>query len=190
MVDKRVKRTREALKEALLEALKSTRLSQITVSSLAAMAGVSRSTFYANFQNVNDIFEMLIVDFMQETRALKLQLRCRGCEGEAADGKMPYCQAVRSTERYHSLVREAEFLPSLLRLINDEVIGIFALEPYLSLDVSSDEAKALLVFQMAGCHTAALSGLDDTEWLKVQPTLDAFISGGMKAVKSEMRGRP
>ena len=183
MPDKRIEKTQEAVKEALLEIMKKTRLSQITVSGLANEAGISRSTFYANFQNVNEVFEMLIVDFMMETRALVSQLRCKGCEAEASDDKTPYCIAVRTTDRYRNVVREAEFLPTLLQLVDDDVLGEFVLKPYLDLGVSPSEAKTLLIFQIAGCHTAALSCVDDSTWRKTQSVLDTFIAGGMKAVR-------
>jgi len=78
-MDKRNERTQTALKNALVDALKGKRLADVSVSELCGAAGVSRSTFYSNYQNVSNVFKALVADFAKETRPLKAQLRCREC---------------------------------------------------------------------------------------------------------------
>ena len=54
--DRRVRRTRDRLGGALVELVRGKRLDAITVREVAGRAGVGRSTFYAHFRDVEDLF--------------------------------------------------------------------------------------------------------------------------------------
>ena len=182
MADKRIERTRETVKNALLRLLERETLSRVTVADLAREAGISRSTFYSHFLNVLDVYELLIADFFKEIKPLDNQLRCEECLQSAQAEKTPYCIAVRTSKTYRNVVRESLFLPTMVRLaVNDQLMAQ-ALAPYLKLGVATDTARDLYAFQMAGCHTVALSGTDDVPWADRQRVLDTFIAGGMRAV--------
>lgn len=183
MTDKRILKTRAAVKQALLEILESKHLSDVSVSELSAAAGISRSTFYCNYQNVQEVFEALISDFLDETRGLRTQLRCKGCQDNALDNKTPFCVAVRKAGRYQNVVRETGFLPALLNIINSGVRGTYAQAPYLERGLSPHVAENLVSFQMAGCYTAALAGGDDKSWEATQAAIDIFIAGGLGAIR-------
>lgn len=58
-IDRRSRRTREALRTALLRLLKTKPLKSITVSELAREADINRATFYTHYQDVNDLFTSL-----------------------------------------------------------------------------------------------------------------------------------
>lgn len=55
--DKRVIRTKRAIKTALFELMKSKDISSITISELTACANVNRRTFYTHYKSIDDIFE-------------------------------------------------------------------------------------------------------------------------------------
>lgn len=182
-MDKRNERTHTALKDALVGALKKKHLADVTVSELCAAAGVSRSTFYNNYQNVSNVFKALVDDFAKEARPLKAQLRCRECK-QGAEGKLPYCIAVRTTVRYSDVVREDCFLPLLLDAAGFADSRTQILNPYLELGLSPKAASNAMRFQMAGCHAAALSEPDDETWLETQESIDTFIAGGLNALRA------
>lgn len=186
-MDKRNEKTRAALKDALIDFLKKKRLADVSVSELFLAAGVSRSTFYSNYQNVSNVFKALVEDFAKETRSLNAQLRCRKCK-EEAEGKLPYCIAVRTTVRYSNVVREDCFLPFLLSTSEYGNNCSQILDPYLELGLSPEVASNVVRFQMAGCHAAALSEPDDTIWLETQESIDAFIAGGLNALRARRDG--
>lgn len=181
-MDKRNERTQTALKNALVDALKGKRLADVSVSELCGAAGVSRSTFYSNYQNVSNVFKALVADFAKETRPLKAQLRCRECK-EGDEGRLPYCIAVRTTARYRDVVREDCFLPLLLDAAEFADSATQTLNPYLELGLSPKVASNVMRFQMAGCHAVALSEPDDGVWLETQEKIDTFIAGGLNALK-------
>ena len=190
MTDTRTLRTDAAIKDALLEMLGKQQLAQITVSDICRTAQVSRSTFYGHFRNVQEVFECLINDFVQETRSLKVQLKCKSCARLHPTDKMPYCIAIRTTKRYANLVKEPQYLHTLLKAALERMLGNDILQPYLELGVEQETARSLFQFQMAGCHIAAISSDATTPWEERQLALDTFIAGGMEAVRNLARKEP
>lgn len=58
--DRRARRTKKALMDALLELLREKSLTAITVTELAKRADVNRATFYTHYQDVYDMYDHLI----------------------------------------------------------------------------------------------------------------------------------
>jgi len=57
--DRRVRKTKKALREGLAELLMEKSIQQITVSELTEKADVHRSTFYANFKDMYDLYKQM-----------------------------------------------------------------------------------------------------------------------------------
>ncbi len=64
--DKRSKRTRSAVKIALLKMLKTKPLSEVTVKDLCALAGVNRNSFYTHYTSIDNVFD----DFNEDVLAV------------------------------------------------------------------------------------------------------------------------
>ena len=58
-VDKRIRRTKKILTEALIEILKEKNVMDVTVSELAKKADVTRTTFYQYYRDPVDMLEQL-----------------------------------------------------------------------------------------------------------------------------------
>ena len=69
-LDRRTRRTREALLRALLQLLQEKPLSSITVTELTGLADVNRATFYTHYQDIFDMFDHLKEDLSQTFRAM------------------------------------------------------------------------------------------------------------------------
>lgn len=179
MADIRNERTERALIDSLLCILGRKRFSDISVSELAAEAHLSRSTFYAHFPNVRAVFDRAVSEFLGQTRTLSTQLKCASCR-DAGSG-MPFCEMLRTQERYRPLVAQPEFLSSYLSLrtqvSNDRVWD--ALE---DAGLPSEIIEAVIRFQMTGCYAVATTMRGDVDWVRVQATLDTFIRGGLSAL--------
>jgi AcrR family transcriptional regulator len=63
--DRRVRRTRDRLGDALVELLLQTPFDDITVQDVLDRAGVSRSTFYSHYRDKNDLFLSDADDFFE-----------------------------------------------------------------------------------------------------------------------------
>ena len=185
MTDARARKSRSAIAEALVRLLESKPFSQITVSELAAEAGVSRSTFYAHYENTHQVFADAVRDFLTMVRPITAQLRCGACADEPQG--TPFCVALRKERRYRPLVHDDQFLPTFLKIAREESSEDM-LRPYLNTGASIAEAHALYRFQMTGCYTVAMAAPDDVDgedgWPAIQGTLDTFIRGGMAALRN------
>ncbi|MCL2426453.1 MAG: TetR/AcrR family transcriptional regulator [Oscillospiraceae bacterium] len=68
--DRRVRKTRKALREALAELLVEKSIQNITVRELADKADVHRSTFYVNFKDVYDLYSQMEDAVIQEISSI------------------------------------------------------------------------------------------------------------------------
>lgn len=180
MGDARSEKSIDAVKGALLRLLVAKRLEDISMSELAREAGVSRSTLYSHFGNVLDVYAVLVVDVAGNMRSLGTHLHCSDCVEE---GSRPFCQVLREAGDYAPVVRDARFLPMMFALAEQGGIGGGALNLYAQLGMSRLQANALFRFQISGCYAVALADVSPGEWDVVQRTLDAFVRGGIAAVR-------
>lgn len=179
-VDARFEKSAAAIKEALLRLMVGKRLEDISMAELAREAKVSRSTLYAHFGNVQDVYLQLMAEFLTGLRPLATHLHCSDCIGS---GARPFCVALREAGPYDPVVRDSRFLPVMFELVKQGVFSSDTLNGYADLGMSSLQADALFRFQMSGCYAVALSDVPPGEWDVVQRTLDAFIRGGIGAVR-------
>lgn len=68
--DRRVRRTRDTLGDALVDLMQSRPFDDITVQDLLDRANVSRSTFYTHFRDKQDLFLSDVEDFFEHTANL------------------------------------------------------------------------------------------------------------------------
>ena len=64
-VDKRIFKSKKYLKEALLSFLENNSLSDIKVSRLCEAAQINRTTFYAHYDKVKDLYDDVVNEFME-----------------------------------------------------------------------------------------------------------------------------
>ncbi|GGA31464.1 TetR-like C-terminal domain-containing protein [Paenibacillus physcomitrellae] len=64
--DKRIRKSRQALKEALLELLKRYSFEEITITQIVQHADVNRGTFYNNYQEKEQLLEELLQDVLSD----------------------------------------------------------------------------------------------------------------------------
>lgn len=64
-LDRRVRRTRDTLGDALIELMQEKDFASITVQDVLDRAGVGRSTFYAHYRDKNDLFLSDVEDFFE-----------------------------------------------------------------------------------------------------------------------------
>ncbi len=65
-VDRRVKYTKQALKDSLISALQEKPIEKITVKELCEKADVNRGTFYAHYSDQFDLYNSLVKGFLSE----------------------------------------------------------------------------------------------------------------------------
>lgn len=65
-MDRRTRRTRTALQNALLQLLGTKTLNKITVTELTRLADVNRVTFYAHYRDVEELFDQIRADMVAD----------------------------------------------------------------------------------------------------------------------------
>lgn len=71
--DRRVRYTRKALQQALLEILKEKRIERVSVKEICECADVNRSTFYVHFGSPQELLNSVRQDMIEELCARKLE---------------------------------------------------------------------------------------------------------------------
>src|SRR5208337_4703375 len=74
-LDRRVRRTRDALGDALLTLMQEKPFESIIVQHVLDRAGVGRSTFYAHYRDKDDLFLSDLEDFLEGMSTLLLRRR-------------------------------------------------------------------------------------------------------------------
>ncbi len=68
--DKRVIRTKKAIRTALFKLMESKDIASITISELTALANVNRRTFYTHYSNITDILDETESEIVEELGAI------------------------------------------------------------------------------------------------------------------------
>ena len=68
--DKRVVRTKKAIRSALFRIMENKDIADITISELTAEANVNRRTFYTHYRNITDILTEVETDFVTALKQL------------------------------------------------------------------------------------------------------------------------
>lgn len=107
-MDKRVKNTTKALKQALFEMLEEMPLNKVTITALCKRAGVNRVTFYHHFTDVYDMIAKIEIKYVEELNEYADRLM--------QNGKINFILIVRIVEKYSDFYRVvfSNNIPTLL----------------------------------------------------------------------------
>jgi AcrR family transcriptional regulator len=111
--DRRIRRTRDALGDALLSLLEEVPFESIKVEDVLARAGVARSTFYAHYANKDDLLLSDVDDFFE--RASSLLERTHEASERVAPVRELFAH-VADERRFVEALLASRHGPELLRL--------------------------------------------------------------------------
>ncbi len=181
--DRRTEKTEAAIKNALASVLQHHPLKQASVSEVARIAGVSRSTFYAHYTGLDQVYGELVRDM--DERILQLRSQLRSPDTGTQMQRQPFCSFLRSAGSLNAIVSDDQYLPALFE--QADKMHAYALYDQLVKDgLPTDAASALFRFQMGGCYMAATSLPSTADWTKARETIDAFVRGGIAAVRATL----
>lgn len=177
-------KTNEKIAAAFLEVLSQKPLAGMSVAEVARAANISRSTFYAHYNNLSEVFDELVASLAKESASIERALfgPRKGClDSEAACRKPTFCGNLRSDSRFALLAKEPRFLTTFLGIAGSEQAEHNNLiRCLMEKGLDSQQAYAVYFFQMSGCFAASiLMGLDDAQWEHAREGIDRFIRSGM-----------
>lgn len=176
----RSERGRERIKQALRAILLERRLVDVTVSDVARAARMSRTTFYANYRNIGEVYEDLVLDFQRDIQTVPERLSCAACHGRS--DTVPFCEKVRNAGEYAGVVGDPMFSNVWIDLVDSEARKDY-IDRLRAAGVTDLQARALFQFQINGCLMVAQSPIaDEGDWGEIQRILDAFIAGGLSSL--------
>ena len=177
-MDRRTRYTRQTIRDTLLELMREKGFRRVTVTEVCKRAEINRGTFYLHYLDLSDVLDDILTELMSETTCALDHVLCpnRQCT------TYPFCDKIRSSERYQVLFLDDSVTENLLRKLSD-----CCKEDYVTYLMSHSlltfqEAEAIFSFQMNGCLAINRLMLRNhcTDWKRIQQTIDAFIRAGLE----------
>ncbi len=106
-LDRRVKRTRDVLGDALITLMHEKAFDDITVQDVLDLAGVSRSTFYAHYRDKDDLFLSDADEFFEHMA--NVLTRCGDTSGRVAPVREMFEHVASLGTLYDSMVASGNF---------------------------------------------------------------------------------
>lgn len=182
-VDRRVRKTKKALKDCLIQLLKTKKLQDITVREISEMADINRGTFYLHYKDVYDLVNQIENEFAEEFDSI-LQ--------HYSAGELTENPSLFFNEFYPFIQENRELITVLISnngSLNFEnrvksIIGNQALKKWMNAQGSgaSEYLAPFFSYMVSGCiglvHYWLESGMKETPQAMSYMTA-AFISEGM-----------
>ncbi len=188
--DRRTLYTNGVIKDAFLELIDQEPYEQVNVTAICRQAEISRATFYAHFDNVEDVLDSVIDDALLFSEHASGNLcdmvsviRRKGIGPLKEDESiLPACQRIADSDRYHRLFMDAAVSDHILQRIasHEKETVVDSLMENSSL--SEKDAEMLFRFILHGSFAVnrSLGWEKDARWYHFQELISRFITGGLK----------
>lgn len=110
-VDRRILKTRESLKKAVIELMAIKNFDDITIQDIADQANVNRGTIYLHYQDKFDLLDKIIENQINELR----EMDTWACEMEWTDALVPYFEYFQRNYLLFSTMLASKGAPSSFR---------------------------------------------------------------------------
>jgi len=110
-VDRRIVKTQEALKKAVIELMTEKKFDDITIQDIADRANVNRGTIYLHYQDKYDLLDKLIETHLNELE----EMNEWACEMDWNDALVPYFEYFEKNYLFFSTMLASKEAPSSFR---------------------------------------------------------------------------
>ena len=175
--DKRVQRTKKAVREALLRLLMDKPVTQVTTTELCREAGINRNTFYAHYSTPENVLAEIEDELLAETASI--------LDNDCGDGEvtLAMCRAMATnSKRWCTLWRcDPDIIEQALNLCRERT-----LTRWDSLETRDSETDELFLrFIMVGASGVVGEWLEDDRGVSPEQLgslINQFAFKGMKAL--------
>lgn len=110
-VDRRILKTQESLKRAVIELMAEKNFDDITIQDIADQANVNRGTIYLHYQDKYDLLDQIMENQINELK----EMDSWACELEWADALIPYFEYFEKNYLFFSTMLASKGAPSSFR---------------------------------------------------------------------------
>lgn len=136
-IDRRVEKTKQLLKQSLLEVLKDTDLQSISIKNLCDVAGINRTTFYKHYRSQFELLDEMEADFLQtiESKFASNYKSIPASEHlahvlEFMKNNMELCNILIENQTDSIFEKRLMMLPAVLQTMEKDPNGVFEEPPY------------------------------------------------------------
>lgn len=177
--DRRIRYTKQTIKESFLKLLAKNSFTKITVTELCRLAEINRGTFYLHYYDMNDVLDDVLNDMLANTSSVMEHVLFQECRNPNCS--YPFCNRIHNNDMFRPLLLDDTISARIIDKMADHK------EHYITWLMSHsiltfEEAEAVFYFQMNGCLTINKLMIRNhcTDWKKIQKTIDAFIKAGLE----------
>ncbi|WP_348625217.1 TetR/AcrR family transcriptional regulator [Paenibacillus peoriae] len=120
-VDRRILKTQESLKKAVIELMAVKNFDDITIQDIADQANVNRGTIYLHYQDKYDLLDKLIESHMNELGEMDEW----ACKLDWSNGLVPFFEYFEKNYLFFSTMLASKGAPSFRTRLLDYVMGGF-----------------------------------------------------------------
>ncbi len=178
--DKRVRRTKKAIREALLRLMQDKAVAQVTTTELCREADINRNTFYAHYSTPEDVFAEIEKELLAELTAM--------VENGYDEGKvtLEMCRAIDADrERWHAVWHgNPRLLERAIDLCCERTLAFWDAEGQTDVE----EGALFLRFITRGASGVVGGWLDDGCRMtpeQMSALIERFVFQGQRALLSE-----
>ena len=149
-MDKRIKRTRLAVFNAVFDLATEKELDKITVVELCDRAGINKSTFYLHYKSINDCYQQCFDLFTSKLLEFGTDINYEEVSVSPEKTVANILDAVEANKKYVDLIKNSVFYDTLIRKIKESFVQEICRVNNITIETNYHEV-AKVAFLVGGC---------------------------------------
>jgi AcrR family transcriptional regulator len=144
-LDKRIIRSKKAIRDAFFAELQKKEYSKITITDIAIAAGINRKTFYSYYDGVESLFEEIETELINKFRPLLSTLDLKSTTFSARSFFNEFSKLARDDFEIYHLLNQCGQLPHLFGKVQELVVDIIMSQVEVEIDDPHEKARLMLM---------------------------------------------
>ncbi len=181
--DRRTKYTRKAIRDALMELLKTKPYSKISVTEICRLAEINRGTFYIHYYDADDVLDDILSLAFSDVSGTIDHVLCPNKE----TCTYPFCQKIQESTDLRPLFLDETISERIIQKLSESSREGFVSYLMQRSNLTFEQAEASFYFKINGCLTINRLMLKNNcrDWHRVQECVDRFIRAGLKELLND-----